>query len=71
MRMNYRVYRADYVKNLKEQGYRKKAIAFMDYTDDMDADNVNSVRFYADIWDVSKSTAWKWIKEFNKYLRIV
>ena len=67
MRMNYRVYRADYVNKLKRiDNNRKKAMAFMDYTDDVDMGNVNSIGFYADAWYVSKRTAWKWIKEFKE-----
>jgi len=66
--MNYSVYRADYVRKLKENYKRKKAMAFMDYSNDVATEDVNSIRFYAEAWDVSKRTAWKWIKEFKDNL---
>lgn len=69
MRMNYKTYPTDYVQQLKctrgEKG-RKKARAFMEYWDDMEHGEHNSVRFYAKSWDVSSSTSHTWIDEFNK-----
>jgi len=69
MRMNYKTYPTDYVQQLKyERGDkgRKKARAFMEYWDDMEHGEHNSIRFYAKSWDVSSSTSHGWIDEFNK-----
>ena len=67
MRMNYRTYPTDYVNELNKKGIRgrKKARAFMEYWNDMEYGEFFSIGFYARSWDVSKSTAHEWIKEFN------
>jgi len=67
--MNYKTYPTDYIQQLKrERGIkgRKKARAFMEYWDDMEHGDNNSIRFYAKSWDTSSSTAHGWIDEFNK-----
>lgn len=64
-RMNYITIPIDYVRELKNLGKRDKARAFMEYFDDMDVQAVNSFSFYAQSWNVSKSTAHEWIKEFK------
>jgi hypothetical protein len=59
------MYPTDYIKELKQKGKRAKAMAFMDYLDDMQTDIINSFGFYAKAWGVSKSTAHSWISEFR------
>lgn len=69
MRMNYMMIPTDYIQQLKQtRGVpgRKKARAFMEYWDDMEQGEHNSYGFYAKSWDVSKSTSYDWIDEFNK-----
>jgi len=67
MRMSYITLATDYIRELKSKGVkgRKKAQAFMDYWEDMEAGDHNSYGFYAKAWRVSKSTAHAWIKEFD------
>ncbi len=64
-RMGYINIPIDYVRSLKNEGKRGKARAFVEYFDDMDTQAINSFSFYAKSWDVSKSTAHDWIKEFK------
>jgi hypothetical protein len=66
MRLNYKAYPTDYVAELKRSGNRKKAMAFLDYWDDLEAGVCNAIGFYAKMWCVSKSTAHAWIRNFNK-----
>jgi len=69
MRMNYKTYPTDYLQALKQSrgiAGRKKARAFMEYWDDMEHAEHNSYGFYAKSWEVSKSTSFEWIKEFDK-----
>ena len=56
----------DYIESLKAKGNRKKARAFMEYFYDMDSEEDNSYGFYAKSWEVSKSTAYAWVDEFNR-----
>jgi len=67
MRMNYKTYPTDYIQELNRKGIRgrKKARAFMEYWNDMECGEHHSERFYADSWEVSRSTAHEWIKEFK------
>ena len=68
MRMNYKSYPSDYVQELNQQRGlrgRKKSRAFMEYWNDMEHAEYNSFGFYAQSWDVSKSTAHEWIKEYT------
>ena len=65
VRMGYINIPIDYVRELKSSAKRDKARAFMEYFDDMDSDSVNAFSFYAKGWNVSKSTAHDWIKEFK------
>ena len=55
----------DYIKALQMNNQRDKAKAYLEYYLDMHEDNVNSIRFYAVAWGVSKSTASNWIDEFK------
>jgi len=66
-RMNYKMYPVDYVEELNRKGLkgRRKAMAFMSYWHDMQMDEINSVRFYAECWQISKSSAMRWIQEFR------
>jgi len=66
MRMNYVLMPMDYVSELKRTGKRKKSRAFMEYFNDMECDEHHSYGFYAKSWEVSKSTAYAWVDEFNK-----
>jgi len=69
MRLNYKTYPTDYIQQLKmKRGVRgrKKARAFMEYWDDMEHGDHNSIRFYATSWEISSSTAHSWINEFDK-----
>jgi len=65
MRMNYKSYPTDYVQQLKQNANRKKARAFMEYWDDMEHGDHNTIRFYAQSWDVSVGCTSNWLKEFN------
>jgi len=65
MRQNYKIYPIDYIQELKNQGKRKKSRCFLEYWDDMEQSEHNSFGFYAKSWEVSKSTAHGYIKEFN------
>lgn len=65
LRMGYINIPIDYIRELKNSAKRDKARAFMEYFDDMDSNSVNAFSFYAKGWNVSKSTAHDWIKEFK------
>jgi hypothetical protein len=65
--MNYKTYPTDYVQQLNQtRGIkgRKKSRAFMEYWNDMEHGDHHSESFYAKSWEVSRSTAHEWIKEF-------
>lgn len=69
MRMNYFKAPSDYILELKRKGIdgRRKAMAFTDYVDDIErGDFGNSLRFYANAWNVGKTTAARWIDDFKK-----
>jgi len=68
MRMNYKTYPTDYVQQLnQDRGIkgRKKSRAFMEYWNDMEHGLHNSESFYAKSWDISRSTAHDWVKEYT------
>lgn len=69
MRMNYMMIPVDYIQQLKRENIRgqgrKKARCFMEYWDDMEQGEHNSYGFYAKSWDVSKSTVYAWVDDFN------
>ena len=70
MRMNYINMNmpTDYIEELLRQGVDGgiKANAFMRYFFDKEiGTHKNSLRFYAETWNVSKSTVGRWIKEFR------
>ncbi|PZP12006.1 MAG: hypothetical protein DI602_10405, partial [Aliarcobacter butzleri] len=60
----------DYVSELRNQGKRKKSRCFIEYFYDMEVGEHNSYRFYGKSWEVSKTTADRWIREFNNALEI-
>ncbi len=64
------VYDVDYVEELKERGQRGafKAMAFLFYLHNLELGLHESTRYYADVWSVSKSTSWAWIKEFDSVI---
>lgn len=66
-RMNYIMVPVDYIRGLRRAGVRGrvKARAFMEYFDDLELGDHHSVGFYATSWDVSKSTAHDWLKDFR------
>jgi len=68
IRMNYKMYPIDYIEELKRKGVkgRRKAMAFMAYFHDFQMKEVNSIRFYAEYWNVSHTAVLKWIKEFKE-----
>ena len=55
-----------YYRSLKSNGNRKKARCFKEYFDDMELNEKNSIRFYAKSWEVSVSTAHKWVDDFKE-----
>ncbi|MEM5558691.1 hypothetical protein AAHK07_09215 [Aliarcobacter cryaerophilus] len=57
---------SDYYRELKfKKNNRPKARAFMEYYDDMDLGEHNSVRFYATSWGIAVGTAHGWIDDFK------
>lgn len=60
-------YDVNYVETLKESGTRGKfkAMAFLSYIHDTELGEHYSSRYYADVWRMSSSTAWAWLKEFR------
>jgi len=67
MRISYKIYPTDYIEELNNKGLRgrRRAMAFMSYYHDMEVGDHNAVRFYAVAWSVGKSTALRWMDEFN------
>lgn len=58
---------SDYYRELKfKKNNRPKARAFMEYYDDMDLGEHNSVRFYATSWGIAVGTAHGWIDDFKR-----
>ena len=58
---------SDYYRELKfKKNNRAKARAFMEYYDDNDMGEHNSVRFYANSWSVAIGTAHAWIDDFKE-----
>lgn len=62
---SYMMLPKDYIKGLYKANKAKKAGAFVEYAMALDEKKINSIRFYAESWDVTKSTAERWIKEFR------
>lgn len=60
----------DYVSEQRNKGKRKKSRCFIEYFYDIEVGEHNSYSFYAKSWEVSKSTAFEWVKEFNEALEI-
>ncbi len=56
----------DYIQELRRDGLRLKAMAFIDYYVDVVEDRINSQRFYAKAWGVSKTTSMNWLKDFKR-----
>ena len=74
MRNNYKMYPTDYILELQQKGKREKARCFLEYFNDVQFDQVNSISFYAFSWGSkvdgefkakSKGSVHKWIKEFS------
>ena len=55
----------EYAMQLQNEGKREKARAFMEYCLDLDNGVSNSISFYAKSWNLSKTGAGKWIKNFK------
>lgn len=62
---SYMMMPKDYAKGLMQQGQRDKAAAFLQYMFDLDERTINSIGFYANSWDKSKSTVHSWVQEFK------
>ncbi len=56
----------DYYNSLLNDGQREKASAFLEYFIDMQQEEINSLRFYAQRWAGGKSTVSNWMKEFKE-----
>lgn len=61
---------SDYISELRNKAQRKKSRAFFEYFYDIEVGEHNSYRFYATSWEVGKSTAQRWVEDFNKALEI-
>ena len=63
-------YDLDYMEALKERGTRAKykSMAYLYYLHTLEMREDESSQYYADVWCVSKATAWKWIKEFDEII---
>ena len=61
------VYDMDYMEALTEKGKRGKykAMAYLYYLHMLEMREDESSQHYADVWKVSKATAWAWIREFD------
>lgn len=77
----YNTYPAGYVRQLKQEGKRGLAAAFLEYYDDYLAGDVQAARFYADRWTadgnrkrkeagMSHRTAQAWIDHFEERIAI-
>ncbi len=55
----------EYAIQLQNEDKREKARAFMEYCLDLDNGVSNSISFYAKSWNLSKSNAHKWTKDFK------
>lgn len=63
-------YDLEYIERLKESGKRGKfkAMAFLLYLHNIGIKEYESSQYYANVWETSKTTAWTWIKEFDKII---
>ena len=61
------VYDMDYMEALTEKGKRGKykAMSYLYYLHMLEMREDESSQHYADVWKVSKATAWAWIREFE------
>ncbi len=59
------IYNSAYVEDLKELGNHKKAQAFMIYLHDINLGIFETSRAYAPRWNIGKTTAYHWMKEFD------
>lgn len=74
-RMNYKMYPIDYILELQQKGKREKARCFLEYFNDVQLDNINSISFYGKSWGTvdkakSKGTVFKWIGEFKREIEM-
>ena len=58
----------DYISKLRLNEERKKSRCFIEYSCDLEEGVIKSCGFYSESWEVSKSTAHRWIKEFDKVM---
>lgn len=56
----------DYIQELRKNGQRKKSRCFFEYIIDINDGEHNSVRFYAQSWELSIGAVHKYIKEFKE-----
>ena len=63
-------YDLDYMEELKERGNRAKfkSMAYLYYLHTLEMREDESSQYYADMWKVSKATAWAWVKEFDSVI---
>lgn len=59
------IYNSAYVEYLKAQGNHKKAQAFMIYLHDINLGIYETSRAYSPRWNIGKTTAHHWMKEFD------
>ena len=55
-----------YSDTLRNKGQRAKARAYWEYSYDIECGEENSLRFYAKSWGVSKTTAARWVDDFEE-----
>lgn len=65
MNIAYRNFPTQYADMLRNKGQRGKSRAFWEYHYDMEVGEFHAVRFYAESWGVTKSTADRWIRDFK------
>ncbi len=74
-RINYKLYPVDYITELQQKGKREKARCFLEYFNDFQLDQVNSIGFYGKSWGTkdkpkSKGTVFSWVDEFKREIEM-
>ncbi len=61
-------YDLEYIEDLRENDKRGdfKAMAFLFYLHNIGINEYKSSQYYSTVWGTSKTTAWLWLKEFDK-----
>ena len=59
------IYASSYVEQLKQIGKHKKAQAFLIFIHNENMGVWETTAYYANVWNVARSTAWEWKKHFN------